>query len=228
MQDTKSSRKNRQFFAENNEYKSAMSGLALYELMARSVRREVAGAQRLLDVGNGGVFIYPIDSIPEVTAIDIFVEESFALRYPRVRWRELSALDLDYEESFDTVVEVNTLHHVNGRSVRECYQNLEKIMTGVYRALQEGGKFVVMESTVPGWFLATYKTVYPFLTAIWPLTHPPTFQFHYQDIWKCAEKAGFSLVELAFVPKVSDLLTLGFRVRPWMSPIQVAKFVFVK
>ena len=66
------------------------------------------------------------------------------------------------------------------------------------------------------------------LVAIWPLKHPPTFQFHFRDILEAASRAGFEVREFCWVPKTSDVMTLGFRVKRWMTPIQVGKFVLIK
>ena len=220
--------KNAEFFADNEWYKNTQNRLELYRLMAKSVARETAHSQRLLDIGNGGVFIYPIDQIPYVEAIDIFVEKSFQERYPRVRWRKLSILELDYENEFDTIVLINCLHHVVGKSVRDCYANLSTSLSGIYRSLQSGGNLVLLESTVPAWFLTPYKVVYPFLFKIWPLRHPPTFQFHFRDIRKAAQSVGFQEAEFSWIPKISNLMTLGVEVPGWVSPVQVGKFVFRK
>jgi len=35
-------------------------------------------------------------------------------------------------------------------------------------------------------------------------------------------------VELALIPKVSNIMTLGIEVPGWMSPILIGKFVFQK
>jgi SAM-dependent methyltransferase len=196
--------------------------------MACSATHETEQSQRLLDIGNGGIFIYPIDHIPSVEAVDIFVESSFQERYPRVRWRQLSILHLDYVNEFDTVVVINCLHHVVGESVKDCYANLRAGISGIYRALQSNGKLVLLESTVPFWFLNAYKAIFPLLIRVWPLKHPPTFQFHFREIRHAAYSAGFHEVEFSWIPKTSNLMTLGIEVPGWASPIQVAKFVFRK
>jgi SAM-dependent methyltransferase len=227
-QDQETLRKNAAWFAENERYKSNQSRWEIYRLIADSVSHEVETAQRLLDIGNGGIFIFPIDHIPHIEAIDLFVEESFSKRYPRVQWRAMNVLDLQDEEKFDTVVAINCLHHVVGNDVSQCYQNLARIFSGVYRALENGGKLVLLESTVPAWFLGIYKPLYPVLLKIWPLKHPPTFQYGFRDIHSSALKAGFERVEMAWIPKIGKIMTLGFEVPGWMSPIRVGKFVYRK
>jgi SAM-dependent methyltransferase len=228
VQNAKSVAKNIEFFADNDQYKTLQNDLELYQFMALSATHETASARRLLDIGNGGVFIYPIEHIPEVEAIDIFVEEDFASRYPTVKWSQVSALEMNFERGFDTVVAVNTLHHVVGDSVKTTYDNLQEIMTRSYEVLEPGGKLLLIESTVPAWFLWFYKIAFGILVKCWPLKHPPTFQFHFREILSAASKAGFVLKEFCFVPKTSDVMTLGFRVKRWMTPIQVGKFVLVR
>ena len=220
--------KNAAFFAENEWYKSNQNRLEIYRLIADSAAHEVESSQRLLDIGNGGVFIFPIKHIPHVEAIDVFIEDSFSQRYPKVKWRAMNVLDLCDQEKFDTIIAINCLHHVVGSDVNQCYQNLQRILSAVFRALERGGKLVLLESTVPGWFLKIYKPLYPFLIKIWPLKHPPTFQYDYRDIHSAAVRAGFERVEIAWIPKIGNIMTLGFEVPGWASPFRVGKFVYRK
>lgn len=221
-------RKNAAFFAENEWYKSKQSRLETYRLIADSATHEVESAKCLLDIGNGGIFIFPINGIPRVEAIDLFVEESFSHRYPKVGWRAMNVLDLKDEERFDTVIAINCLHHVVGSDVGQCYRNLALILSVIFRALQSGGKLVLLESTVPAWFLSIYKPLYPLLLKIWPLKHPPTFQYHFGEIDIAALKTGFERVEMAWIPKIGNIMTLGFEVPGWLSPIRIGKFVYRK
>src|ERR1035437_1247080 len=227
-QNTKSVAKNQDFFADNDLYKTMQGELEIYQFIAKSATHETTGARRLLDIGNGGVFIFPIGHIPHVEAIDIFVEEDFKTRYPTVKWSQMSALDMHFDHPFDTAIAINTLHHVIGDTVKRTYENLDKIMSEVSRNLEPGGKFVLLESTVPAWFIQPYKLAFALLVKFWPLKHPPTFQFYFRYILAAADKAGLTLTEFCWIPKTSDLMTLGFRVKPWMSPIRMGKFVFTK
>ena len=81
-------RKNRKWFAHNDWYKNVQKELELYRYIGLSAARETRDSRRLLDVGNGGVFCYPFAHIPEVVAIDVFVEESFRRRRRGARWRQ--------------------------------------------------------------------------------------------------------------------------------------------
>lgn len=226
LQNESALEKNKEFFADNKEYKTIQSELEHYRFIALSAAESVTHSRSLLDVGNGGLFIYPIEHIPHVVAIDLFVEDDFAKRYPRVIWKQMSALDMFFSEEFDTITEINTLHHIVGSSVQGTYDNLNRFFQQAHKALIPSGKLVLLESTVPRWFIEPYKLMFPILLKAWPLKHPPTFQFHFRDILKTAEAHAFTLKEFCWIPKTSDVLAFGKRVRPWLSPIKTAKFVF--
>ena len=225
-QNTSSLSKNANWFADNDFYKNTQHQLELYRFIALAAAHETAGTKTLLDIGNGGLFEYPISHISRVVAIDVFVEDSFSARYPSVDWRQMSALDMQFAEHFDTVLAINTLHHIVGDSVRATYANLGRFMERTASCMTPAGKLVVIESTMPRWFVKPYSLVFPLVLKLWPLSHPPTFQFHYRDILKAAETAGLKLSEFTWIPKTSDFMFLGFRVKRWMAPIRVGKFVF--
>ena len=75
-------RKNADFFAENDWYKSNQGRLETYPIVAESAAHEMKSADRILDIGNGGIFLFPIDHISFVEAIDLFVDESFSCPTP--------------------------------------------------------------------------------------------------------------------------------------------------
>ena len=225
-QHTTAREKNAAFFADNDAYKSAQKRLETYRYIALAASHETEDSKTLLDIGNGGVFEYPIDHIRRVVAIDVFVERDFAERYPRVEWHQVSALDMNFLERFDTVIAVNTLHHIVGSSVRATYANLAEFMKRTTGCLCDDGRLVLIESTMPRWFVRLYSFLFPLVLALWPLSHPPTFQFHYRDIVKAADQAGLSLREFTWIPKTSDVLFLGWQIKGWIVPIRIGKFVF--
>ena len=221
-------RKNAEFFAGNDWYKANQSRLQIYQLIAEAAAQEVKAAKSVLDIGNGGIFVFPIAHIPHVEAIDLFVDESFSARYPEVHWRKMNVLDLDDRGRFDTMVMINRLHHVTGRNVAQCYENLSRVFEVSFRALQPEGKLVVIESTVPDWFLAIYKLIFPILLKLWPLSHPATFQYDYLDIHRAADAVGFQDGATTWIPKIGSIMTLGLELSSWLTPIRVGKFVYKK
>ncbi len=227
-QENRSVTSNAQWFADNETYKSAQEDLELYRFIALAAAHETESSRALLDIGNGGIFTYPISHIPRVVAVDVFVESDFARRYPAVEWRQTSALEMAFPDRFDTVLAINTLHHIVGTSVAMTYANLGELMKRSASCLTVDGKVVLIESTMPRWFVRLYGFIFPIVLSFWPLSHPPTFQFHYRDILKAADDAGLRLREFAWIPKTSDFMFLGWRVKRWMAPIRVGKFVFTR
>ena len=92
-------------------------------------------------MGNGGLFEYPIQHIPRVVAIDVFIEPDFGMRYPSVEWRQMSVLEMEFNEQFDTVIAINTLNHVIGSSVITTYPNLYELMRRARASLQPDGNW---------------------------------------------------------------------------------------
>jgi cyclopropane fatty-acyl-phospholipid synthase-like methyltransferase len=227
-QDAPAAAANAEYFADNGRYKQTQRILELYRFIALAASHETEHTRTLLDIGNGGLFGYPIAHIPRIVAVDIFVEKDFVDRYPGVEWRQMSALDMAFSERFDTVIAINTLHHIVGTTVKGTYANLGRLMERAEACLDENGKVVIIESTMPRWFVRLYGLLFVPMLKVWPLTHPPTFQFYFRDIIRAAEQAGLVLREITFIPKTSDFMFLGWQIKRWMAPIRVGKFVFAR
>ena len=60
-QDAASAEQNAEFFARDKHGRD-VAELDTYRLIREAITREVAGTERLLDVGNGGVFEYDTDA----------------------------------------------------------------------------------------------------------------------------------------------------------------------
>jgi hypothetical protein len=218
---------NAEFFVESDFYRVAQKTLEIYRWSGLAATHETANSVALLDVGNAGLFEYPIGHIPDVVAMDLFVDPSFGLRYPRLEWHQLSALEMTFDKRFDTVIAINALHHLVGRSVEQTYVNLREFMQRTRAAVRRGGKLVVIESTMPRWFVALYGPIFPLVLKLWPLSHPPTFQFHYRDSLTIAEDSQMTLREFTWIPN-ERLHHAGRPGQEMVAPIRVGKFVFVR
>src|SRR6185295_4248880 len=98
--------KNADWFADNERYKSAQQEFELYRFIALAAAHETARTRSLLDIGNGGLFEYPIAHISRVVAIDVFVENDFRARYPAVEWQQMSVLEMQFSERFETALAI--------------------------------------------------------------------------------------------------------------------------
>jgi hypothetical protein len=72
-QDPLSRRQNEDFFRGNDTYARNVTRLETYMNISAAVSNAIAGARRLLDVGNGGVFVYNTTLATEIVGVDLFL-----------------------------------------------------------------------------------------------------------------------------------------------------------
>lgn len=174
--------KNAKFFRDAHEtYKNDVGSLDTYKNIRQAIEREIRGIDRLMDIGNGGVFDYSTDVVKSIVALDLFFDD-FAVSNlpPNVSLKTGSALNIpEPDDSFDGVLIVMLLHHLVGKTVEDSFANVRQALRESFRVLKPGGKLVVMESCVPPWFYLFERAVFPFVTPLIDrfLDHPATIQF---------------------------------------------------
>jgi ubiquinone/menaquinone biosynthesis C-methylase UbiE len=220
--------KNKTWFANNEQYEANATSLDTYVKLRSALDRELEGAGRTLDIGNGGVFDYNIDPIEELVALDLFADDIDQSRYPaKVKFVKGTALELPFpDESFDTCVIVMLLHHLVGRTPSDCLANISTCIRECGRALKVGGKLVIVESCVPPWFYAFERKVFQpaaFL-AERLITHPMTLQFPSSVVAALIEKHLGNCRE-TMVPKGKYVLQFGVRTPSFLTPVQPYLFV---
>jgi SAM-dependent methyltransferase len=107
-----------------------------------------------LDAGNGGVFEYDTRLVPAITAVDLFLDQLPAERFPpNVTPRTGDALELaEPDASYDGVLHALLYHHLVGADPEAMVANVRAALAEAERVLEPGGRLVVAESCVPGWF----------------------------------------------------------------------------
>jgi SAM-dependent methyltransferase len=166
-QEERSARQNAEFFARDKHARD-VAELDTYRLIREAVTREVAGAARLLDVGNGGVFEYDTTQVGEIVAVDLFLDELPPSHFPsNVTARKGDALALDEaDSSYELVLEALLYHHLVGARAADLIANVRRAIAEAERVLRPGGKLVVAESCVPGWFYPVEKVMFRPLSAV--------------------------------------------------------------
>ena len=211
---------NIRWFADNDGYVEAQSRLPHYQHIARMVGHELRGVDHLLDVGNGGFFNYDLGIPRRVTAVDLFLADGPGPA-PNTTFRRGSLLALPFpDQSFDCVLMQSVLHHVTGATAAENHRNMRRGMQEIHRVLTEGGKAVIVESTVGRLFHAFECLVYRPLLALKRGGHPVTFQFTPGHLIEAARESGFALEELSGVPWTWLVLQFGYR---WPTPLTPAR-----
>jgi SAM-dependent methyltransferase len=172
---------NADFFAGGQHARDS-ARLDVFRLIWEAIDREIGGARRMLDVGNGGVFEYDTSLADEIVAVDLFLDRLPAEAFPaNVTPQTGDALDLDQPDAgFDTVLQALLYHHLVGDHANDIIVNVRRAIAEAHRVLEPSGRLVVAESCVPAWFYAIERRLYPGLVRLarTPLMHghPPVIQ----------------------------------------------------
>ncbi|HWF46479.1 MAG TPA: class I SAM-dependent methyltransferase [Bryobacteraceae bacterium] len=231
-QSDRSVAKNTSFFRDQRDgYKSKVKALDTYRNISASINAELSGLHHVLDVGNGGTFDYDVSLLPELAAVDLFLEDlppgSFP---PNVVPKNGTALALPFSDaSFDGVIMVMLIHHLIGNSASECWKNAGHAVDEAFRVLKPGGKLIIMESCVPRWFYGFEKLVFPLAAKLIGRlsSHPATLQFPPAMIADLLRRYTAN-VDVRRVPKGRWVLQYGIQYPSALTPAAPYRFVTYK
>lgn len=220
-QDTASAAKNASYFDANRRYTEHVGALDTYRNIREAVNREIAGAELLLDVGNGGVFDYDTDLAGQIVGVDLFLDDVPSPAGQNVVLRRGDALALDEPaETYDRVLEISVFHHLVGTDARSTLQNIRRAVAEAHRVLEPGGRFVVMESCVSRRAFQIERRLFGALRLLarTPLmSHPATLQFPASTIADVIRER-FGEVAVAPIPVGRWILQFGVRWPTALTP----------
>lgn len=231
-QSDRSVHRNVSYFRDHlGAYGKGVRDLDTYASIRESIAEALRGTGRLLDIGNGGVFDYDVSLAGQIVALDLFLDEIDTSAYPpHVTFRAGSALDIpEQANAFDASVMVMLLHHIVGRNVAASVANLRVAIGEAMRVVKPGGKLVVIESCVPGWFYALERLAFPLASraAGAVLSHPMTLQYPVGVLGKIASEFSSS-VEVQRIPKGRWVLQFGFKFPSALTPVQPYRLILNK
>ncbi len=226
-QDQASATKNAGYFDANERYAKKVGALEVYRNIRSAIDPEIVGSQRLLDVGNGGVFDYDTSLAERIVGVDLFLDEDIQLRgYEHITLRRGDALALDEPDAaYDRVLEISVFHHLIGTDVDSTLANIGQAIEEAHRVLEGGGRFVVMESCVSERAFAVERRLFGALRRLaqTPLMgHPATLQFPPGTIAKAIHDR-FGNVTVAPIPAGRWILQFGVR---WPTALTPARPYF--
>jgi ubiquinone/menaquinone biosynthesis C-methylase UbiE len=220
---------NASYFLKNiEEYDKHVRTIDTYRRIHHFLTQAVAGADTLLDIGNGGVFPYDASGVGRITALDLFLgslpPELLRSHFPpNAQAKEGSALSIpEPDRSFDMVLMVMLLHHLAGGDWRESWRNAQRAIGEAWRVLRPGGRLLIVESCVPYWFFVLERPAFSILTRTFKsiLSHPITIQYPVAMVeGELRQKSP--LVKVEEIPKGAAVLQFGFKVPSFITPVHV-------
>jgi SAM-dependent methyltransferase len=231
-QDASSVNKNAQFFEANERYAARVGALETYGHIRRAINREITGAVRLLDVGNGGVFDYDTTLPKHIDAVDLFLDD-IAPQVPgnNIRLRRGDALSLDEPDaSYDRYLAVSVFHHLVGTDVASTLANIERAVDEAHRVLELGGRLVVMESCISAPAFAIERKLFPALQALARtrlMRHPATLQFPPERI-AAVIRERFGAVSVSPIPVGGWIIQFGLRWPTALTPARPYLFTAIR
>lgn len=220
-QETASVLKNARFFGANERYARNVGSLETYRQIRHAIDREIAGAKRMLDVGNGGVFDYDTSLAEQIVGVDLFVSEPPTTLAAHISLRRGDALALaEPDGRYDLVLESSVFHHLVGRDVDSTIANIRQAVNEAHRVLEPGGRLVVMESCVSRRFFALERRLFGALRQLARtrlMRHPATLQFPSEVI---ADIIGtrFGAVAITPIPVGHWIMQFGRRWPTLLTP----------
>lgn len=226
--------KNAKFFLdEYQNYRAKIESIDTYASISLALSMRIEGIRRLLDIGNGGVFDYDTTRVVEIIGLDLFLDSLPSdIHLPEnVSMVQGDALDIPRTlQDFDGVVMVMLIHHLVGKTVRDCVANIQQLLSEAHRVLRPGGRLIIIESCVPSWFFLLEKIA--FTPATWviekTIKHPSVLQYPSRLLLEMIEQAGFVEVRKEDIPKEKHVLQFGVKVPSWATPVQPVLFSAIR
>lgn len=220
-QDAASIAKNTTFFEGNERYARRVGSLETYKQIRRAIDSQIAGARRLLDVGNGGVFDYDTGLAEQIVGVDLFLGSEPEAVGENITLRRGDALALDEpDQAYDCVLEISVFHHLIGSDEGSTLVNIHRAVEEAHRVLEPGGSLIVMESCVSERAFAVERRLFGALRQLARtpvMSHPATLQFPVATIADVI-RGRFGEVAVTPIPVGRWIIQFGVRWPTALTP----------
>ena len=125
-------------------------------------------AEKVLDIGNGGVINYSFQHLKELRCIDLEISPKAQEKYSsfsNVHFTQGNIFDMkDIPDNYyDAIIIQTVIHHLAGDTAKESESNVIEALENCKRVLKSNGKVLVVESVVKPWFDVIERMFYPLM-----------------------------------------------------------------
>lgn len=143
-------------------HQTAPSREMLYS-QTRSLINPIVNGKIVLDVGSGGCFVFDPGLTQKTICLDISQSMLDQIKDERVEKRVSDARSLDGigDKSIDAIVFNYSLHHINGKNVKESIEGLGNILDTCRRKLVPQGKLIIGEPVFNRFLFGVESLLFP-------------------------------------------------------------------
>jgi SAM-dependent methyltransferase len=206
---------NQQYFDKiSSRYqRAADSWQEIYEQMEARINPLIEG-KVVLDIGNGGRFAYDTSLPSRVIAMDIAPTMLDKIEDPKIvkvvgDGRDMQTIE---DESVDIIIFLLVLHHINGSSVRESFDTLDKVLSLARRKIRPGGYLIVTEALLSHLLFRIQRFFFP-------LTRFVLSRFGVGMIFFFSLPLLRKRISQKFQLETNDCETIKLRLKGWFDPI---------
>lgn len=198
----------------NSYLKNNLSMISLLEKIKRATRDYVVGD--ILVIGSGGIINFDTTKARSIMLTDIALE---LLKNPMVVGREkfitmdqrlkkitkikvVDAINLPFKDnSFDTVVMVNVIHHLSFSTIRKSKNNVQQALGEIRRVLHNDG-YLLLNENCPTLIFSIlqqmgYRIGYYLLSKI---NKPLPYFLSQKTLVKFLKEKSFKLIKQQYIP----------------------------
>jgi hypothetical protein len=141
-------------------YHQAQDAAAVYYTKIAAALDPFVKGQNVLDVGNGGRFLYDPALPARIVALDVSAAMLEPLHAPNLTTQVGDVRDLTERECYGAVVFGLVLHHVTERNLAQTEQTLVEVLRRGWHALTPGGTLAIVETALPPLLYQVQRAMY--------------------------------------------------------------------
>lgn len=154
----------------------------IYHQMANLINPRIVD-KSVLDIGNGGYFPYDLESVSDITAVDISANMLDKIDHPKINKVVDDARYLAHLEDgqFDVVMLCFVIHHINGTTVKSAKTCLQQVIDTSYAKLKPGGRLIIGECVLNRLLHSIERLTYPLVYRITNKYDSGMVFFHHRE-----------------------------------------------